>query len=55
MFDSELTDVRYDVRGNEILRILPISRLVEEGWITDKIRYSFDGFKRQKSIVSVRV
>lgn len=39
--------VEYDSRGTEIMRSLPrIHNEVNEEWISDKSRYSYDGLKR---------
>jgi NADH dehydrogenase (ubiquinone) Fe-S protein 1 len=37
------------VRGSDLLRILPrVSEEVNEEWISDKSRHSFDGLKKQR-------
>jgi NADH dehydrogenase/NADH:ubiquinone oxidoreductase subunit G len=37
------------VRGTEIMRILPrLNEDINEEWISDKTRYSYDGLKRQR-------
>lgn len=42
-----LPSVEYDSRGIEIMRCLPrINNEVNEEWISDKSRYSYDGLKR---------
>ena len=39
--------VEFDSRGIEIMRCLPkIHNEVNEEWIADKSRYSYDGLKR---------
>lgn len=41
--------VRFDVRGGKILRILPVKNdEINEDWICDKARYSFDGLYNQR-------
>lgn len=49
VLDSLNSNIRIDVRGTKIMRILPRSNLlVNDDWITDKIRFSYDGFRRQR-------
>jgi len=46
IFDSLLYDIRIDVRGNELIRILP--RYSNENYcefISDKVRFSYDALK----------
>jgi len=41
--------LRIDSRGTEILRVLPrFSKEINEEWITDKARFSFDGLEIQR-------
>ncbi len=41
--------IRVDARGNEVLRILPRTNDdVNEEWLGDKSRFSFDGLKRRR-------
>ncbi len=41
--------IRVDARGSEVLRILPrINDAVNEEWLGDKGRFSFDGLKRRR-------
>ena len=41
--------IRIDARGSEVLRILPrINDDVNEEWLGDKSRFSFDGLKRRR-------
>lgn len=48
-FDSLGSNIRIDTRGSEIMRILPkINNKVNEEWISDKIRFSYDGLKQQR-------
>ena len=43
------SNIRIDVRGSEIMRILPrLNEDVNEEWISDKTRYACDGLKRQR-------
>src|SRR5580698_1798735 len=48
-FDALGSHIRVDTRGSEIMRVLPrINNKINEEWISDKIRFSYDGFKRQR-------
>jgi len=48
-FDSLGSNIRFDVRSSEIMRVLPVvTNAINEEWITDKIRFSYDGLKRQR-------
>jgi NADH dehydrogenase/NADH:ubiquinone oxidoreductase subunit G len=47
IMDSIVPNVEYDYRGPEIMRILPrVHEEINEEWISDKSRYSYDGLKR---------
>jgi NADH dehydrogenase (ubiquinone) Fe-S protein 1 len=49
ILDSLHSNIRIDIRGTKIMRILPrTNSLINEDWITDKIRFSYDGFRRQR-------
>lgn len=49
VLDSLCSTIRIDVKGSEIMRILPKkNELVNEEWITDKIRFSYDGLKVER-------
>lgn len=49
ILDSLGASVRIDVKGNEVLRILPrINDEINEEWITDKTRFSFDSIYLQR-------
>lgn len=49
ILDSLHSNIRVDVRGTKIMRILPrINYDLNEDWITDKIRFSYDSFRRQR-------
>lgn len=51
VLDSFMGSVRLDLRGSEILRVLPlINESLNEEWLTDKARFSYDGLKRQRII-----
>ncbi len=49
IFDSIHSNIRIDVKGYEIIRVLPrLNEYINDEWISDKARYAFDGllFKR---------
>jgi NADH dehydrogenase/NADH:ubiquinone oxidoreductase subunit G len=47
--DSVGSNIRIDSRGTEILRILPrFNDEINEEWISDKTRFSYDGLKVQR-------
>ncbi|OYW09286.1 MAG: NADH-quinone oxidoreductase subunit G, partial [Rhodospirillales bacterium 12-71-4] len=47
--DATGTNIRIDTRGPEVLRILPrINEEVNEEWMADRGRFSFDGLKRRR-------
>jgi NADH-quinone oxidoreductase chain G len=49
VIDSLGSRIRVDIRGTEILRILPSqSDDLNEDWITDRTRYCYDGLKSQR-------
>lgn len=49
ILDSMHSNIRVDVRGTKIMRILPrVNDNINEEWITDKIRFSYDAFRRQR-------
>ena len=49
VLDAVGSNIRIDVRGSEIMRILPrLNEDVNEEWISDKTRFSYDGLKRQR-------
>lgn len=51
IFDSLGSNIRIDVKGNEIVRILPKRHdYLNEEWITDKIRFSFEGLKNNRIV-----
>lgn len=48
-FDPLGSNIRVEVRGVEIMRVLPrVNERINEEWISDKIRFSYDGLKRQR-------
>jgi len=49
VFDAVGCNIRIDVRGNEVMRVLPrLNEDVNEEWINDKSRFAIDGLKRQR-------
>jgi NADH-quinone oxidoreductase subunit G len=49
VLDAVGASIRVDVRGGEVLRILPrIHEEVNEEWLGDRSRFSFDGLKRKR-------
>ncbi|WP_419901625.1 NADH-quinone oxidoreductase subunit NuoG [Kiloniella sp.] len=49
VMDAVGSNIRVDVRGREVLRVLPrIHEDVNEEWISDKTRYITDGLSRQR-------
>ena len=43
------SNIRVDTRGNEVMRIVPrANEEVNEEWISDKARFSYDALKRQR-------
>lgn len=49
VFDAMGSNIRIDTRGLEVMRILPrINEDINEEWISDKIRFSYDGLKLQR-------
>lgn len=51
ILDGFGSSIRLDFRGSEIVRILPmVNESLNEHWITDKIRFTFDGFRYNRLI-----
>ncbi|MEJ1975396.1 MAG: NADH-quinone oxidoreductase subunit NuoG [Acetobacteraceae bacterium] len=49
VLDAVGAAIRIDARGAEVLRILPrVNDEVNEEWLADKSRFSFDGLKRRR-------
>lgn len=47
--DAVGSNIRVDVRGNEVMRILPrLNEDVNEEWISDKTRFAYDGLKKRR-------
>ena len=55
VLDALGSNIRVDVRGTEVMRILPrLHEDVNEEWIGDKARFSYDGLKRQRLAAPMR-
>eukprot|EP01134_Creolimax_fragrantissima_P003088 CFRG3088T1 len=49
VMDACGSNIRVDTRGGEVMRILPrLHEDINEEWIHDKSRFSYDGLKRQR-------
>jgi NADH-quinone oxidoreductase subunit G len=48
-FDSVGSNVKIEMRGKKILRVLPLQNdFINQNWITDKARFAFDSFLIQR-------
>ncbi len=51
LFDSLCSNIKIDIRGSNIMRILPINNAnINDHWISDKGRFAYDGFKKKRFI-----
>lgn len=49
ILDSLGSNLKIDLRGNQVLRVLPLNNFkLNEDWITDKVRYVYDGLRNQR-------
>ena len=49
VFDAVGTNIRVDVRGSAVLRVLPrLNEDVNEEWVADKARHAIDGLSRRR-------
>ncbi|MGX6960320.1 MAG: NADH-quinone oxidoreductase subunit NuoG [Rickettsia endosymbiont of Pentastiridius leporinus] len=49
LHDAEGSNIRIDSRGDEVMRVLPrLNEDINEEWISDKNRFSYDGLKYQR-------
>lgn len=49
VLDATASNIRIDTRGGEVMRILPIRNdFINEEWISDRTRFSYDGLKYQR-------
>lgn len=47
--DGEGANIRIDTRGEQIMRVLPrVNMALNEEWISDRSRFSYDGLQRQR-------
>ena len=54
LFDSLCSNIKIDIRGSEVLRVLPINNdFINEEWISDKTRFSYDALKRWRFTLSL--
>lgn len=51
LFESICANIKIDIKGSEIARILPINnKHINDEWLSDKSRYAYDGLKRWRFI-----
>jgi NADH-quinone oxidoreductase chain G len=51
VLNSFCSDIKVDIKGNEVMRILPITdKIYKTDWISDSIRFCFDGFKKDRLV-----
>jgi len=51
VLSSFCSDIKVDVKGNEIMRILPVTDSVfQTDWITDSVRFCFDALKTDRLV-----
>ncbi|MEZ5846669.1 MAG: NADH-quinone oxidoreductase subunit NuoG [Geminicoccaceae bacterium] len=49
VLDAVGCNIRVDTRGNEVMRVVPrLHEDINEEWISDKARFSYDGLKRRR-------
>jgi NADH dehydrogenase (ubiquinone) Fe-S protein 1 len=49
LFDALGSNIRIDIRGSELMRVLPkINNKINQQWISDKTRFAHDGLKCQR-------
>ncbi len=49
VLDAVGANIRIDAKGQEVMRILPrLNEEVNEEWLSDRSRFSYDGLKRQR-------
>jgi NADH-quinone oxidoreductase subunit G len=49
VLDALGSNIRIDSRGNEVMRVLPrLNEDINEEWISDKTRFSYDGLKKRR-------
>lgn len=51
VLNSFCSDIKVDIKGNEVMRILPVTdKVYKTDWISDSIRFCFDGFKKDRLV-----
>ena len=56
ILDSLCSNIRIDSRGSEVMRILPrLNYLINNEWITDKIRFCHNSLKQQRILSPMRI
>lgn len=51
IFDSICSNIKIDMKGSEIARILPVNnKYINDEWLSDKSRHAYDGLKRWRFI-----
>jgi NADH dehydrogenase (ubiquinone) Fe-S protein 1 len=51
LFESLNSNIRVDIRGSDVMRILPLNNeFLNEEWISDKTRHAYDGLKRRRFV-----
>ena len=54
-FDSMASNIKIEVRGHKILRVLPRQNdLINDNWITDKARFALDSLYNQRLTSLIR-
>lgn len=54
IFDTTMSKIKINFRGLNVVRILPfVSEKLNEEWITDKIRFSYDAYNLQRLVAPV--
>jgi NADH-quinone oxidoreductase subunit G len=49
VLDAVGCNIRVDAKGNEVMRVLPrLAEEINEEWISDKSRFSYDGLRRRR-------
>ena len=49
VMDAVGSNIRVDVRGNQVLRVMPrLNEDINEEWISDKTRFAIDGLQKQR-------
>ena len=49
VWDGMGSNIRIDTRGNEVMRVLPrLNEAINEEWISDKVRFAYDGLRLQR-------